>query len=233
VQASQQETPVSQGEAADDDERVTVTMSITITERIYANNGQAAQTASDVTATPGSKARQAVEQDYAAPRPRNWAVKFSAGTSLPRGEYRMPLSLTASVERRLSKVFSVEAGLQYNYFPIRDTHDTHSIAVPVQFNATLLASSKVDLYALAGAKAEIPGESYMPDGSGSSAPGLPLVWSVKAGMGVRYKFNQRLSLFAEANLSHHFGHGGEWRYNSLTAERQNNLNLLCGLRMTY
>jgi hypothetical protein len=233
VQASHEETPARRVGEEDGDEQLTVTMTVTITERVYANNGQPAQTASDVTATPGNKAQQVVAQTYAAPRPRNWAVKLSGGTSLPRGNHRMPLSITASVERRFGKVFSAEAGLQYNYFPIRHSDNTHSIAIPVQLNATLLASKKVDLYALAGVKAEIPGETYTPPGSSDKAPGLPLVWSVKAGMGVRYKFSQRFSLFAEANVSHHFERDNRWRYDNLTAHRPNNLNLLCGLRMTY
>ena len=55
--------------------------------------------------------------------------------------------------------------------------------------------------------------------------------SVAAGVGVRYRLNDRFALFAEPSVSHHFGTDSET--GTLRTERPTNLNLLCGVRMTY
>jgi len=48
---------------------------------------------------------------------------------------------------------------------------------------------------------------------------------------VRYRLNDRFALFAEPSVSHHFGTDSET--GTLRTERPTNLNLLCGVRMTY
>ena len=59
----------------------------------------------------------------------------------------------------------------------------------------------------------------------------PVQLSVAAGVGVRYKLSDRFALFAEPLVSHHFDTESETK--TLRTERATNLNLLCGVRMTY
>ena len=57
----------------------------------------------------------------------------------------------------------------------------------------------------------------------------PLQASLNAGLGVGYKLNDSLQLFAETTLSHHFDNSSHSR--TLYNERATNLNLACGVRM--
>lgn len=158
-------------------------------------------------------------------RPRNWALKAGIGTSLPKGDFKMPLTAGVSVERRLNRRFSLEAGLQYNR--LRGDRTLHTLGIPVRLNMMLASTPKVDLYALAGGAVEkcIAGA---PD-NGFDAE--PVQLSVAAGVGMRYKLSDRFALFAEPSVSHHFGTDSST--GSLRKERPTNLNLLCGVRMTY
>lgn len=138
----------------------------------------------------------------------------------------MPLTAELNVERRLNDRFSLEAGVQYNR--LEGDHATlHTLGIPVRLNMMLASSSKVDFYALAGGMAEkcIAGA---PD-NGFSAE--PVQLSVAAGLGVRYKMNDRVALFAEPSVSHHFDTDSQSK--TLRTERPTNLNLLCGVRVTY
>ncbi|MDR0962972.1 MAG: porin family protein [Mediterranea sp.] len=220
----------SQGVNDTDDEQVQVTVSVTITQRVYPNNNRMpAQDASDVTTAAGTEAQSVTQTSYTAAKPRNWAVKAGIGTSLPKGEYRMPIGINASVERRLSEVLALEAGLQYNYFPQKGDEGRHSVALPVHLNALLLQTEKVALYALAGGKAELQDGGGSTEGSNHTNHSL--LWSVRAGAGMRYHLNDRFALFAEATVSHHFERQNV--VTSLHTERPTNFNLLCGIRMTY
>ena len=91
----------------------------------------------------------------------------------------------------------------------------------------LASSPKVDFYATLGGAIEkcIAGA---PDNSFKAEP---VQLSVAAGVGVRYKVNDRFALFAEPSVSHHFDTDSPTK--SLRTERPVNLNLLCGVRMTY
>ena len=64
-----------------------------------------------------------------------------------------------------------------------------------------------------------------------SGDSSPLQVAVQAGVGLRYKMTDRLAFFAEPSVSHHFNEDSSPR--TLRTERPLNLNLLCGLRMTY
>lgn len=248
----QYQGPASSGTvlAANDegDESVSVTVSITITQRVYGNHqqggsglyGQNASSkhekgyhATNESANSASNAYSANTQNSAsAPasvagqgKLQNWALKAGVGTSLPKGDFGMPLSAGLSVERRLGKHFSLEAGLQYNR--LEANHAIHTLAVPVKLNATLASSSKVDLYATLGGAAEKSIAGAKDNGFGAE----PVQLSVIAGLGVRYKLNERIALFAEPTVSHHFDTDSQTR--TLRTERPTNLNLLCGVRMTY
>ena len=156
-----------------------------------------------------------------------WFLKASAGTSLPKGNYQAPFEVGLGVERRLNKRLSLEAGLQYVRLHEDGGETLHTLGIPVRLNVLLAGNSKVDLYALAGGAVEkcVGGA---PD-NGFEAE--PVQCSVMAGMGVRYKMNDRLALFVEPTVTHHFDTDSSTR--SLYSERPTNLNLSCGLRMAF
>ena len=59
----------------------------------------------------------------------------------------------------------------------------------------------------------------------------PVQLAVTAGIGINYKINDRLALFAEPGVSHHFK--TDSKLATVRTKRPTNFNLLCGLRMTY
>ena len=154
-----------------------------------------------------------------------WALKASIGTALPKDNSHAPIVANVSLERRLNQRFAMEAGLQYSC--LTGEQALHMLGIPVKVSARLAGNDKVDLYALAGGMIEkcISGA----DDNGFDAE--PLQFSLSAGLGIRYKLSDRLALFAEPTVSHHFDNNSE--SNSLYAQRPTNMNLLCGLRMTY
>jgi hypothetical protein len=213
-----------------EDDNVSVTVSITIAEHGYYNGSptrQAANEAANVTTARSEAARAVTAQTSTAPRPHNWALKAGAGTSLPKGNYHLPLSTRLTAEYRLNKTLSLEAGLQYNYLPAANKADKHSLAIPLQLNVLLASGKHIDLYALAGGAVEKQfGNSTSTDNDNTSSP---LLWSVKAGLGIRYKLNKNLAIFAEPTYSHHFQR--QHIAASLLTARPDNLNLLCGIRV--
>lgn len=162
---------------------------------------------------------------------RNWALKAYVGSSLPKGDFKMPLTAGLSVERNLGKRLSLEAGLQYNR--LHDTtlpggnHTYHTLAVPVRMNVQLAGNDKVDFYATVGGSVE----KCVGGAADNSFKTEPVQLAVAAGVGVRYKLNNRFALFAEPMVSHHFATDSPSA--SLRSERPTNLNLLCGVRMAY
>jgi hypothetical protein len=215
----------------DEDDNVSVTVSITIAEHGYISGTQARQAANEaanVTTTRSEAARAATAQHATAPRPRNWALKAGVGTSLPKGNYHLPLSARLTADYQLNKSLSLETGLQYNYLPATHVADKHSIAIPLQLNVLLVSGKRIDLYALAGGAVEklFGNDTSSTDTDNTSSP---LLWSVKAGLGIRYKLNEHLAIFAEPTYSHHFQR--QHITPSLLTARPDNLNLLCGIRV--
>lgn len=162
---------------------------------------------------------------------RNWALKAYVGSSLPDGDFRMPLTTGVSVERQLGKRLSLEAGLQYNRLHDvalpEGSHTYHTLSIPVRLNVNLAGNDKVDLYAMAGGSVE----KCVAGAENNSFGAEPLQLAVLAGVGVRYKLNDRFALFAEPMLTYHFDTDSSTR--TLRTERPANFNLLCGVRMTY
>lgn len=233
----------------EEDESVSVTVSITIRQRVYGNhqqggNGMYGQNASaqdgngyhaiidpanttpDTDSNVHSKCMDAsLANADVAGKKHNWAFKAGIGTSLPKGDFGMPFTANFSAERRLNKHFSVEAGLQYNR--LDGDRVLHTLAVPVKLNARLASNSKIDFYATLGGAAEKCIAGAEDNGFGAE----PIQLSIAAGLGVRYKLNDRIALFAEPTVSHHFDTDSQTK--TLRTERPTNLNLLCGVRMTY
>lgn len=156
-----------------------------------------------------------------------WAWKAGVGTSLPKGNFHAPLTAEVSVERRLNNRLSLEAGVQYNRLAEAGGETLHTLGIPVRLNVLLAGNSKVDFYALAGGAME----KCVAGAPDNSFEAEPVQYSLMAGLGVRYNINDRLALFAEPTVSHHFDADSSTQ--SLYAERPTNLNLLCGLRMVF
>lgn len=235
---------------AEDDESVSVHVSITITQRVYGQHpmpgngyfnhqnpmqngmyqaGGAARTTTDSEAS--DAAMSAADKEVAIDsektlKPRHWALKAAIGSGLPKSGFDAPFTAGVTVECRLNKALALETGLQYNRLS-DDNHTLHTLAVPVKLNALLASSSKVDFYATVGGAVEkcIAGA---PDNSFKAEP---LQLSLAAGVEVCYKMNDRFALFAEPFVSHHFDTDSQTR--TLRTERPVNLNLLCGVRMRY
>ena len=190
------------------------------------NNHRATATDPAVTNTElGSDSDKALPITNAGGSAKKWAFKAGIGTSLPKGDFGMPFTAGVSAERRLSKHFSLEAGLQYNR--LDGDHTIHTLAVPVKLNAILASNSRVDFYATLGGAAE----KCISGARDNGFEAEPVQLSVAAGLGVRYKLNDRIALFAEPTVSHHFDTDSQTK--TLRTERPTNLNLLCGVRMTY
>lgn len=229
----------------EDDESVSVRVSITIRQRIYGNqqqngngffnNHSAAQasngyqSATEQTNTDTYSNGSTKETQDIAPlkyqNSRKWALKVAVGTSLPKGNYNMPLTAGVTVERSLNNWLALETGVQYNRLHADRT--LHTLSIPVKMNMTMVSTPKVDLYATVGGAAEKCIAGAADNGFGAE----PVQLSVAAGVGVRYKLNDRFALFAEPSVSHHFDTDSETR--TLRTERPTNLNLLCGVRLTY
>lgn len=159
---------------------------------------------------------------------RLWAIKAQVGTALPadNGTYKMPISTGVTVERKLNKYLGVETGVIYSNLR-SDGQKLHYLGVPVKMNVTLTETKKWDVYATVGGIAEkcIAGA---PDNDFKNEP---IQLAVTAGVGVRYKINDRLAVFAEPGVSHHFKTDSQLA--TVRTERPTNFNLLCGIRMTY
>ena len=107
------------------------------------------------------------------------------------------------------------------------SHTYHTLSIPVRLNVNLAGNDKVDLYAMAGGSVE----KCVAGAENNSFGAEPLQLAALAGVGVRYKLNDRFALFAEPMLTYHFDTDSSTR--TLRTERPANFNLLCGVRMTY
>lgn len=229
--------------ADSDEESVSVHVSIRITQRVYGNHQQPGNsyysnnngtyqansghtnTSQDKDFAAGSEEEPQAESPKSPLKSRKWAIKAALGSSLPKGDFTMPFTAGLTVERRLNDVLSLETGLQYNR--LSGGRTLHTLGVPVKLNVLLASAPKLDLYATVGGAAEKCIAGASDNGFGAE----PVQLSMAAGLGVRYKVNDRFALFAEPTVSHHFDTDSQTR--TLRTERPTNLNLLCGVRMTY
>ena len=212
-----------QVEEEDDDEQVSIQVTLQIIEQGYINNGGnvtgGLSNASNGNLVSDGESASTVTVEE---KDSKWALKPAVGTSLPKGDYKMPVTAGLLVERKLNKRLAIETGLLYNYMP-SDGSDNHSLALPVKLDVNLAEGKKVDLYATIGGMAEkLLGKSFEEE---------PVQLAATAGLGVRYKLSDNLAIYAEPSVSHHFDTDGKTR--TLRTEQAVNLNLLCGVRMSY
>ena len=225
--------PAAAGGAEAEEGQVSVRFSITITENGYVRHPQSASNYRQAShgrqsAAQASKEEAPAETPSRLPAeaaPSNWALKAGIGTALPKEQYAAPLVATVGVERRLGKRWSLEAGLQYTR--LGGERVLHTIGIPVRANVLLAENDKVDFYAMAGGMAE----KMVAGAADNSFRAEPVGLSVMAGVGVRYKLNRRLALFAEPAVTHRFATASETE--TLHSEWPTNLQLLCGMRMLF
>lgn len=156
------------------------------------------------------------------------ALKLFGATALPadNNRFKMPISVGATLEKMLNNYLGVETGLMYSNLR-SPGKSLHYLGIPLKMNVTLVKLSKVDLYASIGGIAD----KCIAGAPNNSFKNEPIQLALTAGIGLNYKLNDRLALFAESGLSHHFNTNSELA--TVRTERPNNLNLLCGVRMTY
>lgn len=221
----------------DDSVSVTLSMSFSFSSttsvghrRTPSNNGSSFFQMTDERQETASAKEDIVEtpQLAKAVKNRHWAVKAQMGIALPAEgrTYKIPVSAGVTVERKLTNYLGVESGLMYSNLRSRG-QQLHYVGIPVKMNVTLLDTKKVDLYASVGGIADkcIAGA---PDNSFKEEP---IQLAVTAGLGINYQINDRLSVFAEPGVSHHFK--TDSKLATVRTKRPTNFNLLCGIRMTY
>lgn len=148
-------------------------------------------------------------------------------------KHKRPFSAGLSVRKELSDRWGVESGLVYtrlnSEFTIGgDAHDTkdqslYYVGIPLRADLNFYKTERMNLYASAGGMVE-------KCVAGDIKP-TPLQLSLNAAIGVQYKLTDRLSLYAEPGLSYHFDDGGP--VTTIRKEKPLNVNVLCGVRMTY
>ena len=154
-------------------------------------------------------------------KPRTWAVKAAVGMAFPaeNGKYKMPVMAGVTVEKMLNKYLGVESGLTYSSLR-SENQNLHYLGVPVKVNVHLAETKKLDLYASIGGIVE----KCIAGAPNNDFKNEPVQLAVIAGVGVNYKVNDRIALFAEPGVSHHF---------KTDSKLETNFNLMCGIRMTY
>lgn len=231
-----------QEEEEDDSVSVTVSVSFSFTATTTTNNGYAREGTgrgenlwnassassrdSNSTMTDEPSALAAVSKEVE--KKHDWALKAAVGTALPaaNGKYKMPVTAGLTVEKRLGKYWGIEAGLVYSN--LRSVgQGLHYLGIPVKVNMHLAESKKFDLYASIGGVAD----KCMAGAPDNSFKNEPVQLAVIAGVGLNYKINDRVALFAEPGVSHHFD--TDSKLETVRTKRPTNFNLICGLRMTY
>ncbi|NDV66624.1 porin family protein [Bacteroides sp. 224] len=173
-----------------------------------------------------------VDENIQVAKKRTWAVGVAASTGLSAKEnnisHKMPLSIGINIQKELSPVIALESGLTYTQLnsditvgDMKDTQKLHYIGIPLKANITLHDTKRIKLYASGGGMIE----------KCISGPTDAFQASLSAGLGLQCKLNDRLSLYAEPGISYHFDNGSS--VPTLRKEKPLNMNLLCGVRMTY
>ncbi len=192
----------------------------------------------------------ASEEDYA--NYTKVAENLSSQNPQTKVKHKLPISAGLSIKKQLTDKFSLESGVVYTQLNSELTggkEDTyyqqdqtlHYLGIPLKANYTFFDSKHFDLYASAGGMVEksISGTiktDYYDAGkhthfSKQSLSVDPLQLSLMAALGVQYKFNERLSVYAEPGLAYYFDDGSS--VSTIRKEKPLNFNVLCGVRMTY
>ncbi len=218
---------------------VTVSMSFSFSSSTYTSRGarnryqRGQQTAmlSEGVATNSdeSSAEEGNDKsDIALAKKTSWSMKLGVGSSLPVAhDLHLPVNLSITLERQLSKHLSLESGLVYSYEQSPDNANLNYLGVPLKLNMMLANNNKFDVYASLGGVLDkcIAGA---PQNDFNSEP---IQVAVNAGLGLRYKLSNKLALFAESGVTHYLASNSDWE--TMRSQKPTRLNLLCGVRMRY
>lgn len=219
------------------EEEVRIHVSFTVTQHTTYNNYPTtqAQHHTMVASSFDEKREKATPSSYTPPtdmaenKRKRWALKAFVGSQWPKKEYELPFSTGITAEYALNEHLSLESGLIYKQMEAKkgryEEFTKHCLQIPLKMNIQLNEGNKWELYAQAGMAAEkciagIPDNDFEAD---------PIALSATAGIGIRYKLNEQLALFAEPSVTHYFDTDSAMR--TIQTERSTNLALQCGIRM--
>lgn len=179
-----------------------------------------------------TKKETSVKQSSNIQKERTKAIGVWASTGLKATEtgarHKMPLSVGVSMQKRISDRVALESGIAYTQLTSdllleggKETQKLHAIGIPLKANVSLHETPRLSLYVSGGGMVE----KYV------SGPTDAFQASLTAGLGLQCKLSERLSLYAEPGVSYHFDNGSSVA--TLRKEKPFNVNLLCGVRMTY
>ncbi len=159
---------------------------------------------------------------------QKYALKVIGGFSLPNKipHHQLPFSVGVNIERQMNRILSIETGIQYSNISSIDKK-LHFIGIPIRLNASMIKTSKVNLYASAG----IVVDKCIAGAPNNSFKAEPIQVSIGGGVGLDYKIKEHLSAFIEPRIEHHFVSKSIIE-NSRTTH-PTSFNLLAGIRMSF
>lgn len=166
-------------------------------------------------------------------------------------KHKMPLSLGFTVRKEITGRFALETGLVYTQLNSelkagRSSYYTqdqklHYLGIPLKADVDLYGYKHFTLYASAGGMIEkcIAGniktnyyqENKNTHSSKKSVTPDPVQLSVSAAIGLQYNISNRLALYAAPGIAYHFDDGSPVA--TIRKEKPLNMNLLCGIKMSY
>lgn len=166
-------------------------------------------------------------------------------------KHRHPVKLGASVRFALTDRLGLETGLMYSlhssdivsgdeYGGYMTEQTLHFIGVPLNVNYSIWRTKRLEVYASAGASAElcVSGKSHTDYLSGKDIVGSTDTdqrdarpqWAVNASAGVQYDFSKLVGVYLEPGVSYYFDNGSDVR--TIYKDKPFNFNLNLGVRFT-
>lgn len=166
-------------------------------------------------------------------------------------KHRHPVKFGASVRFALTDRLGLETGLMYSlhssdivsgddYGGYMTEQTLHFIGVPLNVNYSIWRTKRLEVYASAGASAElcVSGKSHTDYLSGKDIVGSTDTdqrdarpqWAVNASAGVQYDFSKLVGVYLEPGVSYYFDNGSDVR--TIYKDKPFNFNLNLGVRFT-
>lgn len=170
------------------------------------------------------------------------SMSFNAGESsiLSDEKHYRPIRLGLSVRYAFDDRLRLESGLTYNILRSEFTYSGTSsdevlqtlnyLGVPLRFSCRLFDAGNFSFYVSAGGLAEKMIRGTSKSGVDSESIAIkPLQFSVDASLGAEYRIGERLSIYAEPEVSRYFDNGSGVK--SYYTDRPVSFNLNIGLRI--
>lgn len=165
--------------------------------------------------------------------------------------HRLPVRAGITLAYNFSRRLAIESGISYAMLasdvegrtgkrPYSGVQRLQYIGIPLNLKLRAFTWKKVDIYASAGALAEkcvsakVSKDYMLPDRQKqhetASLSHKPMQWSVKAALGVQYRFIDPMSIFVEPGISYYFDDNSSLE--TIYTDHPLNFNLTLGLRLT-